>query len=374
MSAKNVTPEDFDWGLYEDGYTGANLKANKKIKSGDKRIVVYSHEKYADDAYNPYLDATHDACPKDEIVGTIMPIVDVRVAATGNHLLVDTSGHATMRIDMNKERDLAKAYGYKSTSDFIDAINDPERKEKFLAEKPVIKVVSKERCSMWDGHLALLEEEFKQQIKNPTKGYVAKLLSCNNGGYMCNVAGIDGFIPGGQAAPGIITDFQALVGKEIPVKVINYVHRYGFIFSYKAFLHSIMPILVDRELAVNQKHVCTITGIRPNGIFVSFCDRHNEPVFEGFIHRTEMSLDFERDFDDNLYRDGDIILAYIHSILTEGSDIRIILGDCDMNSREYAVRVWANEEQAKFNAAQTPFSKVSNVATPKKGGFQKKSK
>ena len=81
---------NFDWSAFEDGWNGSNLKKNNKVKTpknGD-RIKVYSHEKYAQDLVDAYLNKTLVVTPKDDIKNSIgesknIKCVDVAFSSHG---------------------------------------------------------------------------------------------------------------------------------------------------------------------------------------------------------------------------------------------------------------------------------------------------
>ena len=48
---------NFDWDIYADGYNGKTLKRNKKVlmQLDGSKTVIYSHEPYAQELYNMYM-------------------------------------------------------------------------------------------------------------------------------------------------------------------------------------------------------------------------------------------------------------------------------------------------------------------------------
>lgn len=334
---RSIAPEEFDWDLYKDGYNGRNLKRNNavgvKSAKGDK-IVVYSHEHYASELLGKYLGSS-EAVPqaKDLVVGAIIQISNVRPVSE-TELILDTVGGGSCRIDLNKEREYLTALNG-DAKEFTDFLQNEENLKKYLDTKPVVRVMSKDRVSLWGGHIGRLEQELDACLRYPKHAFAARILETNNGGYIVNINGLECFMPGSQAAPGIIKDFQSLIGKVVPVMPINKIPGKGFVVSYKKYLASIMPNKVREELALDMCVMCTVTGCSKNGVFVQFNDKNGEPTFSGLVYRDEMSSFLEEEFDEGRIINGDMFRCYIHSIDIDGEKVRIVLGDNSIYSSEY---------------------------------------
>lgn len=330
---------EFDWDLYSDGYNGSNLSVNKKIKTDGKgKTKVYSHENYAQDLFDAYISKNKTYTPKDEIVNTIMGVVNIRKDGETS-IVVDTIGGGSCKIDLNKEKEYIRTFGHSTVESFVESLSDEQYKDSLLQTHPVIKVLGAGRVSLWSGHLANIEKEFMEQIKNPTSAYYAKVLETNKGGYIVETNGIRCFMPGSMAAAGVISDFSSLIGKVIPVMVVNYMENAGFVVSFKKYLTTVLPHKVETELSVNQRVVCKVTGISKNGVFVQFDDKDKEPIFTGLIHRDHMSFGFENQFDRRNIMNGEVMNAYIHTIDVDGDRVRIVLGDCSIDSKEYNMKL-----------------------------------
>lgn len=322
---------NFDWSMYEDGYNGASLKPNTSIKTSDKTSVVYSHEPYAAEVlplYESYMNAAYTA--KDPTKGTVYSIVDVH-AVSDHELAIDTDNGMSAVIDLNKEKQFIDAIGCSSIDVFTKAVNTSEEYKKSLIESNLAaKVLQGGRISLWEGHLSKIESEFMEQIKHPessTVAYKANVKEINGGGYIVDIMGIRCFLPGSLAAAGILTDFSVLLGKTIPVMIVNYLPKSGFIVSYKKYLNHILPFKIDEELSVGMQVSTKVTGTSKNGIFLQFKDKNDEWVFSGLIHRSSMSKDFEKKFDKKEFAIGDEVTAYITDIIIKDNQSRIILSD-----------------------------------------------
>lgn len=331
---KNPENDTFNWDLYSDGYNGRNLARNTSVQT-PKGTIVYCHEPYAKELFAMY---THNApvqevSAKDLIPGATMQVKDVRPVdsndkrATKTEIIIDTVGGGSCRIDLNKEREFVNMYSNATPETLAAAFGDAEFKDEFLKKTPVIKVVDKTHVSLWGGHIAQLEAEFARQRYHQTIAYNATVLSTNAGGYIVDVDGLKCFMPGSMAAAGIITDFAALVGKTIPVMVVNYIPDKGFVVSYKKYLSAIMPAKVREELSIDMRVNARVTGLSKNGVFVQFDDKNGEPTFSGLIYRDEMTPHMEDLFNEGNIIAGDSIYSYIHSIDIDGEKVRIVLGD-----------------------------------------------
>lgn len=330
--------DNFDWSMYEDGYNGYSLKKNESIKTSDKNSIVYSHESYAAEdikKYEGYMNAAYTA--KDPTKGTVYSIVDVRTVS--NHeVAIDTNNGMSAVIDLNKEKQFIDAIGCESVGEFTHAVSTSEEYKKSLIDSNLAaKVLQGGRISLWEGHLSKIEADFMEQIKHPessTVAYKAKIKEINGGGYIVDIMGIRCFLPGSLAAAGILTDFTELLGKTVPVMIVNYLPKSGFIVSYKKYLNYVLPFKIDEELRVGMKVHTKVTGSSKNGIFLQFQDKNGEWVFSGLIHRSSMSEEFEAKFDNKEFAIGDELDAYIIDIIIKEDQSRLLLSDCDPDKVE----------------------------------------
>ena len=115
----------------------------------------------------------------------------------------------------------------------------------------------------------------------------AKVTSAVKGGLVVDYNGIRGFIPASQVAKETEEQIESLVGKTIPIKIIEINRRQGkIIMSHKmaagekqyAETHKIFD-----ELEVGQVRHGTVTSIKNFGAFVDIGG------VEGLIHLTELS-------------------------------------------------------------------------------------
>lgn len=323
---------DFDWSLYENGYTGGDtLTVNKSIKTNGKD-KVFCHESYAQELYD-MMEAHFSGQkigPKDQLRDSVHEVSDIR-AASDHEVVVDSPNGASARIDLNKEIAYIRSLGYSNVKDFVDDVR--ARKEQIMNEvgnTMAVKVLDKNRVSLWEGKLAKIKAEFAEELQNgPRFAYYGTITGINNGGYTCNVNGVDCFLPGSLASSGPITDFDALIGKKLHVCVVNYSHlTNNYVVSHKKFLELELPGRVEKELAVGQAVSVKVTGCSKNGVFCAIEDKNGEFVFPSLMHRSTMSRDAEIDFDNRQYLVGDQFHAFIHRITWgEKGQFRIVIGD-----------------------------------------------
>lgn len=342
---------EFDWTPYEDGWNGRTLRVNRSVKTGNRKTKVYSHESYAQELFDKY---THSANAekehhKDLIVGTTLEVSGVRPLGKTT-VMVDTFGGGSCVIDMNKEREYIKQFGCDDPEIFVSSLANPEQQEAYLSSCPAIKVVSKDRVSLWEGYLMTVESELFKSMTEQKTAYYAKIVGTNRGGFICVVNGINCFLPGSMASAGVVTDFDAMIGKTLPVMVINYVNGMGFVVSYKKYLSKILPKKINEELTYNMEVACRVTGTSKNGIFVAFNDKEGEPIFTGLIYRDYMSNDLESEFDKKRILVGDEFRAHILRIDEVDGETRINLSDIDVESKEFKskqARLKRQREEAK---------------------------
>lgn len=325
----------FDWSPYEGGWNGGSgLKRNKSVKPKDKEDKIFSHAAYAKETYKMYNgSASEVVAPKDAIKGNVYDVCDISVASDHEMAIHTTSG-ASAIIDMNKEKQFLEAMGiHASVKQFLEAVrNSAEFKQELISSGVGAKVVNNGRVSLWDGHLAKIAAELMDQIKNPKASlaaYNAHVEAINGGGYIVDISGLKCFMPGSLSAPGVLSDFNSLIGKTVPVMVVNYIPTSGFIVSYKKYLSTILPRMIETELEIGMPVTVKVTGDIRNGLFVSFKNKAGEWVFSGLIHRSVMSKDFEERFDRHEFRTGDEMRAYINNLIEDKANggYRIVLSD-----------------------------------------------
>ena len=319
--------DNFDWSLYEDGYTGGSkLVINKSIKTNGKRVKIYSHAPYAQELYDKYEGSLKgvSASSKDSIAGNVYNIKNI-VPVSATEVRIDSDNGMSAIVDMNKERQYIESLGYRNVSSYMSEL----RRSAIPLEGATAKVVGK-RVSIWGGAKARIEDEFMQEYTNgPKYAYDAKIINYSTAGFMVNVMGVECFMPKSLASSGPISDPESYVGRTMKVCVVNYSQQTNnFVVSYKKYIEKVLPTKVKEELYVGKQVRALVTGLSKNGIFCSFKDEEGEYIFSSLMHRSTMSKDMEMSFDAHEYIKGDMFIAYIHKInMDENGNFRIVIGD-----------------------------------------------
>ena len=166
--------------------------------------------------------------------------------------------------------------------------------------KPYVKV------SLYEGQLSHIKEDFFAQIGKPTNAYYGTITGKNQGGFIIEVQGINGFLPGSLAAANVVRDFDSMIGKVVPVMVEDYlVESSTFVFSYKKYLAYVLPTKIE-ELDLDAKYSGTVTGIAKYGIFVEF-----DEIFTGLLHSSKMSPALKESFKNFEFKPGDAVDFWI---------------------------------------------------------------
>lgn len=323
--------ENFDWSLYENGYTGgSSLTVNGSVKTNGKD-KVYCHEPYAQELYD-MMEAHFRGSKinaKDQLRGSIHNINDIRVVSD-HEVVVDSENGASARIDLNKETQFVKSLGYTNTRDFINDVKTDKQRFFTNDNSMVIKVIDSNRVSLWEGKLSKIKDEFANELKNgPTLAYWGTITGINTGGYTINIKGVDCFLPGSLASSGPISDFNSFIGKSLYVCVVNYSRlTNNYVVSHKKYLELVLPGRVQNELYVGQPINVKVTGVSKNGVFCAIADNKGEFVFPSLMHRTTMSRDAESYFENRMYLVGDQFKAFVHRITWDDKgSYRIVIGD-----------------------------------------------
>lgn len=320
---------DFDWSLYDKGFNGVSLTINHDVKCLSNKEHVYSREPYAQDLYHMYMKKNPGTIQqKDVILGATYTVCDM-TPVSSHEIQVSMDNGMSDIIDLIKEHAFIHDYvGCSTIAQFME--NFDGYKDALLKNNGIkVKVVENGRLSIAEGLRSRIEQEFVKEIRdNECKyAYNATIKEINGGGYIVDVMGLKCFLPGSLAAAGIITNFEALMGKTIPVMPINYMPNSGFIVSYKKYLNAILPSKIENELHIGQRISVKVTGTSKNGIFVIFKDKNGEYVFNGLIHRSVMSYDFENEFNRHAFNINDEFWAYINAINKTDNGYRIVLSD-----------------------------------------------
>jgi ribosomal protein S1 len=323
--------ENFNWEIYTEGYVGGQkLQPNnilKEIKNTSKSIL-YSREPYVKELYNLYNNENQIAIKKDLEKGDYVKIVNI-VPINESIITLELLGGLTIDVDLNREKKFLQLFGFENSRDFIYTVTNKEYLKSFLNQNLSVHVLETKnslKISLLSAYIDKIKKEFMEQIKSPSKAYVAKINQANKGGFFVEVQGVEAFMPGSLAAPNKIIDFQTYVGKEVIVMVEDFLNEMNsFIVSHKKYVEHVLPKKLD-ELNLDLKYVGCITGTRPFGIFAEF-----EEICTGLLHVSKMKEDTLRKFNNREYKSGDTLEFYISEIT---KDNRIILTEESAEERK----------------------------------------
>jgi ribosomal protein S1 len=324
MQIKNNTLE-FDWAAFEAEDRQARRIPNPDLlkKYGAK---VWNHGPDAEDLYKLYERIeTHGS--KEPQVGECRNITSI-VSINDHEMVVTLSGMIDAVIQLEKEKSFFRNIGMDKDA-FVEWMKETGSFASFIGKEGRKVIVENIKpytiASLSRGYSQAIRDEFFAQIAEPSSAYTAKILSRNGGGFLVNVGGIEGFLPGSLAAANIVRDFESMLGKEVYVMVEDYLKDAGtFVFSHKKYLSHILPTKIA-ELSLEEKYTGTVTGTAKFGIFVEF----NE-IFTGLIHTSKMTPEMRELFKNEAPAPGTEISFWIKEIT---ADKKIILTDEDPSIR-----------------------------------------
>lgn len=310
---------NFDWELYDNCKGNNTLIPNNSIIGTNKKNICFSREPYAQKLFNIYTERYPDIVKKDLKPGDVVRVINIY---NYKNTLVDIelSVGLSVTIDLLREKKFLQIYGYNSPEQFIHDLQNEEVKKEFINRGVYVYIIESSpalKVSLWNGHLKTLRNEFLEQIENPTKFYIAKIVEANKGGFFVDILGLEAFMPGSLAAPNKILNFQSYIGKEVPVMIEDYLKEINsFIVSHKKYLSYILPIKIH-ELDLNKKYIGTVTGYTNFGIFLEF-----DEIYTGLLHTSKMDEETKKIFESKSLKPGDKMEFYISEIT---KDNRIIL-------------------------------------------------
>lgn len=371
------TPEEFDWDTYE-AWNGRGMKPNTKVKT-EEGDTVYCHEPYAERDYGRYAQSfeafgfEEGSAAKDTEAGSVIRIDNVQLLG-GDELLVSTAIGQAAVVNLAHEGKFFELFNA-DKSQFKELFSTPEGRKEFASRGFLARVNKNGRASLWDGITYQTEQEFMEQIALGDKAhnyYTAHIESSNRGGYIVTIRGIRAFLPGSQAATNRISDFEALVGKDLEVMIEGYDKRNGFIVSRKRWLRHEMPRLIkglkakwlaDKDAVWNG----TITGAKPFGAFVEL----NE-FFTGLLHGMYASPELLDRLESGQVEAGEKIDVYIYDITKDdrGND-RIVLSDMPASVRKPIIE--ERERLQKIEDEKREAEHAARVKASGEAGFSGKS-
>lgn len=307
-------------------------------------VKVFNNQPYALEYYEKVFLGS-DPESKEPVIGEARRILTIN-SVNDKDMLVTLSGFVEASIDIRSEKHFCSLMNT-TPADLLEWLNETENRESFVASghtvivemiKPYVK------ASISKGHSLKMKSEFFGEIRKPTAAYYGKIKEKNGGGFIINVQGIDGFLPGSLAATNIVRDFDSMLGKEIPVMVEDYLKESDtFVFSYKKYISTVMNSKIN-ELDLDKKYAGTVTGSAKYGVFVEF-----DELFTGLIHTSKMTPELHNKFVKGTFKSGDKVEFWIKEIT---DDKKLILTDEDPSIRRNQLEEFKTASLGKIVEAE----------------------
>jgi len=307
-------------------------------------VKVFNNQPYALEYYEKVFLGS-DPESKEPVIGEARRILTIN-SVNDKDMLVTLSGFVEASIDIRSEKHFCSLMNT-TPADLLEWLKETENRESFVASghtvivemiKPYVK------ASISKGHSLKMKSEFFGEIRKPTAAYYGKIKEKNGGGFIINVQGIDGFLPGSLAATNIVRDFDSMLGKEIPVMVEDYLKESDtFVFSYKKYISTVMNSKIN-ELDLDKKYAGTVTGSAKYGVFVEF-----DELFTGLIHTSKMTPELHNKFVKGTFKSGDKVEFWIKEIT---DDKKLILTDEDPSIRRNQLEEFKTASLGKIVEAE----------------------
>ena len=187
---------EFDWDSYESMDYRKSKGFNETILKIYPESRVYSTDENAIEMYEMLLDTP--VYQKDCVTGDIQRVTGIKFKS-GTIFKFQLENGMVIDIDLKRERRFCEVYqidieGFKY---WLDEVDENEVEE-FLSGGIYMELSAESNDlsgSLIKGHEAKIYSEFMDQIKNPTSGYIARVLSRNQGGFLVNIQGVNAFLP-----------------------------------------------------------------------------------------------------------------------------------------------------------------------------------
>jgi len=321
------TEESF-WLEIESEQAKIKRKPNRKIKTSAGDKVFY----YGADAQELYdLYDKRSSSYREPVKGQLVEaeLIDI----IGGDAIFDIGYREHAYMDLKKEssefKDLFKVgtvlsvkIGENKTKDFISA----------SFTDSVNEMKTKELVDAIDKNVA----------------YMAKVEELISAGYIVDIDGIKAFMPGSLAGLNKLHDFTVLLGKEMPVMIVNYSKEKGtVVVSHRQYLHSLIPSAIEKiKENPAQVHTGFVTGTTKYGVFCEFND-----CLTGMIHLSDLTEDLKARHEAGKIKAGDTLEFYIKEIIT---NFKIIL------TQSYKESPWEKAEEV-YKPSSVVVGKITSI-------------
>jgi small subunit ribosomal protein S1 len=293
------TEESF-WLEVESEQAKIKRKPNRKVKTVDGDKVFY----YGEDAQALYdLYEKGSSNYREPVKGQLVEAEIISI--TGDDAIFDIGYREHAYMDLKKE-----------SAEFKELFKVGTRLSVKIGENKTKDFIS---ASFTDSVNEMKTKELIDAIGKDTVAYIAKVEELISAGYMVDIDGIKAFMPGSLAGLNKLHDFTVLLGKELPVMVVNYSkEKSTVVVSHRQYLHSLIPSAIEKikeNPAQLQKGF--VTGSTKYGVFCEF----NE-CLTGMIHSSDLTDDLKAKHEAGQIKPGDTLEFYVKEIIT---NFKIIL-------------------------------------------------
>jgi ribosomal protein S1 len=321
-SKKEQMLNDFAWDVLA---SESRMIANQRLKT-NKGEKVFCHMPYAGDMLKMIQASSDKVLNKEPKIGKLLNVIDL-ISFNESEIVVALEGMIEATVQISQEKKFFQLFNM-NTESFMNMLNSADGKTLFLGmnNRAVIESIHPfTKASLYAGYVQKQKEEFFSEITKPTSAYEGIITGKNQGGFIINIGGIEGFLPGSLAAANIVRDFDDMIGKKVTVMVEDYLQKSDiFVFSYKKYISKILPSAIE-QLNLESKYSGSVTGVAKYGIFIEF----NE-IFTGLLHSSKMLPETRERFKSGAVKPGDEFNFWIKEIT---SDKKIILTDEDPSTK-----------------------------------------
>jgi predicted RNA-binding protein with RPS1 domain len=334
------SPSNFDWNTHGIGCPSNKKKINQLVKQKYPESQVYCQEDYALAMYEKMMG--YGIKYKDFEHGDITFVTNIRPAQETTAIFELDNG-LLLKFDLSTEKRFCELYNIDPLQ-FNDLMMFDDIRSDFINNGIYVMLLGSAmtdvKGDLVKGHIYKMQQEFFQQIKEPTSAYIAKVKSLNKGGFIVDVSGVEAFLPGGLAAANKIIDFSEYQDKEIPVMIEDYLtDSETFVVSNKKYLHHILEQEIPK-LDLTQLYTGHVTGTTKFGIFVEF-----DEIFTGLLHTSKMNKETLQKFKNREYKPGVEISVWIKEVTTKN---KLILTEEDPNIILAAIEEFGNKNLGKI--------------------------
>lgn len=301
---------------------------NKKVKTNLGDTIFY----YGSDAQEKYnLYESKSSNYTEPVKGTLVEAHLVSIS--NNNAIFDIGYREYAYMDLNKE-----------SSEYSELFKEGTRLSVKISASNTRDFIS---VSFTDSVNEMKMKELVESIGQPV-AYMATVNELVSAGYMLNIDGVTVFMPGSLAGLNKLQDFTTLLGKQMPVMVVNYSkEKNTLVVSHRQYLHSLIPSAIENikenPAQLNQGFV---TGTTPYGVFCEF-----NQCLTGMIHSSDLTDELRERHKNGLIKPGDSLEFYIKEIIT---NFKIIL------TQFYKESPWESAED-KYKPSAIVQGKVTSI-------------